>query len=138
MANKQTSKTTTKVESDSAFLNDLLRDYLASDDCDENVRRYLTVSLAENTVRAYLCDVKHFLAWGGAIPAKPELIAKYIAHYGQKHAGSTLSRRLVAIGRTHTARGLQDPTKSRLVRATLQGVRRSCGSQLKQAAPIQK
>lgn len=120
------------------LLNDLLSNYLASEDCDETVRQYLGVSLSKNTLRAYQADLDHFITWGGCIPAKPETIAKYIAQHGKSLAGSTLARRLVAIGRAHAARGLADPAQSKLVRATLQGVRRMCGSQQRQAAPILK
>ena len=106
--------------------------------CDASVRRFLDAALADNTLRAYQDDLKHFLAWGGVIPASPECVARYIAQHAMALAGSTLSRRLVAIAHAHTAKGLASPTKSELVRATLQGVRRACGKPVRQVAPLQK
>ena len=94
---------------------------------DRLVRQYVDAALADNTVRAYRGDLKHFFAWGGRIPARPERVARYIAHYASSLSLSTLSRRLVAIGRAHVDRGFNSPTNSPLVRAMLQGVRRFPG-----------
>ena len=112
--------------------------YLARKQVDANVRKYLNAALSENTVLAYRADLKHFLAWGGSIPARPERVARYLACYAPTLAVSTLSRRLVAIGRAHTAKGFTSPTDSPLVRSMLQGVRRSCDRGIRQVAPLQK
>jgi site-specific recombinase XerD len=116
----------------------VLTQYLSSGRCDATVRKYLDAALADNTLRAYRADLKHFIAWGGVIPDTPEQVALYVAHHATSLACSTLSRRLVAIARAHTAQGLSSPTDSELVRATLRGVRRSRGSAVRQAAPLQK
>jgi integrase len=115
-----------------------LTHYLTSGQCDESVRKYLDAALADNTLRAYRADLKHFIAWGGVIPATPEQLARYIAHHATTLASATLSRRLVAIARAHAAQGIASPTNSALVRATLQGVRRSRGRAVRQVAPLQK
>lgn len=112
--------------------------YLAGPQCDEQVFKYLNAALSENTVLAYRIDLNHFLAWGGTIPAEPERVANYIAHFATRLAPSTLSRRLVAIGHAHADRGLPSPTDSALVRATLRGVRRTCSRPIRQVAPLQK
>jgi site-specific recombinase XerD len=106
--------------------------------CDAVVRKYLDAALADNTLRAYRADLKHFIAWGGVIPASEESIAIYIAHHANCLASTTLSRRLVAIARAHTAQGFPSPTKSALVTATLQGVRRTRHHAIRQVAPLQK
>ncbi len=111
---------------------------LAGTKCDEKVFKYLNAALAENTVLAYRTDLNHFLGWGGAIPAQPESVANYIAHFATRLAPSTLSRRLVAIGHAHVDQGLPSPTDSALVRATLRGVRRTCSRPVRQVAPLQK
>lgn len=112
--------------------------YLAGPQCDEQVFKYLNAALAENTVLAYRTDLNHFLTWGGTIPAEPDNVANYIAHFATRLAPSTLSRRLVAIGHAHADRGLPSPTDSALVRATLRGVRRTCNRPIRQVAPLQK
>lgn len=117
---------------------EVLAHYLASAECDANVRKYLGVALSSNTLRAYQGDLQHFLAWGGRIPATDVSIASYLAQHAEQHCVTTLSRRLVAIARAHRLAGLASPTQSPLVRATLQGVRRSQGTALRQVAPLQK
>ncbi len=106
--------------------------------CDDDVRKFLNAALSENTIRAYRTDLAHFIAWGGVIPARPEMLATYLAQHATCLSGTTLSRRLVSIARAHTARGLPSPTHSALVRATLQGVRRSRDNTVRQVAPLQK
>jgi len=117
---------------------DSLGHYLTGAQCDASVRKYLDAALADNTLRAYRADLKHFMAWGGVIPASPEQVATYVAHHATTLASTTLTRRLVAIARAHAAQGIESPTTSELVKATLQGVRRSRGSVVRQVAPLQK
>lgn len=115
---------------------DPLADYLMSAACDASVKQYLDAALAPNTLQAYAKDLAHFLAWGGTIPATPEVLARYLAHHAATLATTTLSRRLVAIARAHAAKGLPSPATSPLVRATLQGVRRSRSHKVRQVAPL--
>jgi len=103
-----------------------------------SVSDYLRASLADNSRRAYRSDLTQFIAWGGNIPCSPELVATYLAAHADQHAVATLSRRLVSIGKAHTAQGLPTPTDTELVRATLRGIRRTHGSAQRQAAPAVK
>lgn len=89
------------------------------------VQQYVQASLSENTRRAYSNDLQHFLDWGGRIPATPERIANYLAEHAEKLSYGTLSRRVVAISRAHKAKKLASPTLSEIVKATLQGIRRT-------------
>ena len=129
---------TAKQKKDKSIPADSLANYLTGGQCDASVRKYLDAALADNTLRAYRADLKHFMAWGGVIPASPEQVATYIAHHATTLASSTLTRRLVAIARAHAARGIESPTNRELVKATLRGVRRSCGNAVRQVAPLQK
>ena len=100
-----------------------------------NVSDYLRASLSDNTRRAYRSDLNQFLSWGGTIPASPEMVATYLAAHAGTHKIATLARRLVTIGKAHSAQGLQSPTDSELVRATMRGIRRTNGSAQRQVAP---
>lgn len=102
------------------------------------VSDYLRASLSDNSRRAYRSDLNHFLAWGGTIPASPEMVAQYLAAHAGQHAIATLARRLVSIGKAHTTQGMQSPTDSELVRATLRGIRHTHGSAQRQVAPAVK
>lgn len=100
------------------------------------VQQYLQASLSENTRRAYSNDIAHFLKWGGRIPASPESVASYLAEHALKLSYATLSRRVVAIGRAHTVKRLQSPAHSDMVKATLQGIRRTTGSAQRRVTPV--
>ena len=102
------------------------------------VSDYLRASLSDNSRRAYRSDLNHFLAWGGIIPASPEMVAKYLADHAGQHAIATLARRLVSIGKAHTTQGMPSPTDTELVRATLRGIRHTHGSAQRQVAPAVK
>jgi integrase len=94
---------------------------------DPKILEFITAATAPNTRRAYQSDLLHFLAWGGALPATSEQVARYLADHAAVLSFATLARRLVAIKATHLMRGLSDPTRSELVRLTFRGIRRKHG-----------
>ncbi len=85
---------------------------------DPMVLHFIEAATAPNTRRAYDSDLKHFLAWGGSLPASPDVVARYLAAHATTHVAATLARRLVAIRRAHALQGLPDPVRSELVRLT--------------------
>lgn len=97
------------------------------------VSTYVQESLAPSTHVAYAADLKAFLDWGGTVPASPKLIAKYLADHANQLKVSTLMRRLAAIVRAHTVKGLASPWQFPLVKTTVRGIRRVHGSAVKQA-----
>lgn len=99
------------------------------------VEQYLLASLSESTRHAYKKDLVHFIRWGGRIPASPESVASYLAGHANQLSFATLSRRVVAIGRAHTIKHCPSPVHSELVKATLQGIRRTKGSAQRHVAP---
>jgi len=102
------------------------------------VNKYLMAATSKNTLKAYRTDLEHFFEWGGVIPGEPEQIAEYLAAHAEELAASTLARRLAAISKAHSNRGMESPTKSDLVRAVMKGVRRMHGKPVLQKAPILK
>src|SRR5450759_2724505 len=44
---------------------------------DAKVLELLMAATAPNTRRAYDSDIAQFLAWGGAIPSTPQVVARY-------------------------------------------------------------
>ena len=134
--------------SDNIHLSELIPDCLQSanggncnplsirDHTDRKVLELVAAATAANTRRAYESDVRHFQRWGGVIPATDELVARYLADLAGVLAIATLGRRLVAIRSAHVVTGLADPTKSELVRLTLQGIRRRFGRPQRRAAAL--
>lgn len=67
-------------------------------------------SISENTRRAYVSDLAHFIAWGGGIPASDVDVASYLAAHAETLSVATLSRRLSTISKSHAASSLSDLT----------------------------
>ena len=86
-----------------------------------------------STKRAYAADWRAWSAWTrtrGVEPlgADPTNVAAFLA--AEANAGlkpSTIQRRAAAIATYHRANGLDSPTTSEAVRATLRGIRRTLG-----------
>ncbi len=103
---------------------------------DEAARGYVIESISENTRKANQSDLRHFEGWGGTLPAAPEIIAQYLADYADVLKVSTLARRLATLSKAHAANEWENPCQSLLVRATLQGIRRTKGTSQEQAKPL--
>ena len=76
---------------------------------DPMVLRFIEAATAPNTRRAYESDLKQFLAWGGALPASSDVVARYLAAHATTHAVATLGRHLVAIRRFLELTSLGEP-----------------------------
>lgn len=102
----------------------------------EEVARFVNDSLAPNTRRAYLSDLGEFERWGGSIPATAEAVAAYLAARADTLAVASLVRHVASISKAHEARGLPNPTRSELVRATMRGIKRTRGCAQREAKPL--
>ena len=72
------------------------------------------------------------------MPSTPEQVASYLAAHAANLSTATLARRLASISKAHQARGLPNPVRAELVKATLQGIRRLKGVAQRQAKPLLK
>lgn len=107
------------------------------------VQDFVAAASAPATRRAYSSDWRQFGDWCCGrgqferMPATPAAVACYVADQAQ--AGkkvATLERALVAIGRAHQLAGAEDPTKHRIVRETMKGIRRRKSCAQKKAQPL--
>jgi integrase len=105
-------------------------------DLPDAVASYVRASLADNTRRAYLSDLQQFEAWGGSVPASTATISAYLAAHADNLSVATLVRRLASLSKVHQTRGLINPVRSELVRATLRGIRRTRRRTQQQAKPL--
>ncbi|MBF0357804.1 MAG: tyrosine-type recombinase/integrase [Magnetococcales bacterium] len=94
--------------------------------------------LADNTRAAYWGDLRRFMDWGGVVPASSKTVASYLVAHANSHKYATLARWKVSIGKSHTAKGLPDPTKTELVHAVLKGIKQKHGQDQRQVAPLTK
>jgi integrase len=104
----------------------------------DSVAGYLRQSVANSTQKAYKADLAHFYAWGGVIPASPEIIAAYLAAHAETLAVATLTRRIASLSKAHKLGGFESPTSSEIVRMTLRGIKRTHGRPQRQVAPLSK
>ncbi|MCC6798204.1 MAG: site-specific integrase [Candidatus Hydrogenedentes bacterium] len=108
---------------------------------DAAIVAYVEASKASNTRKAYASDWTHFEQWCKArgepfLPAFPQTVAAYITALADTHKPATLQRRLASISVAHQAAGYPSPAGAPLVRATMQGIRRTHGVAQRQAAPL--
>ena len=103
-----------------------------------SLQQYLLAALSTNTKKAYHNDIQHFMRWGGKIPATPNKVARYLAHYAPTLSVATLTRRVTAIHQAHQHSGFVSPTHTALVKSTLQGIRRIHGCAQRKVLPIFK
>lgn len=106
------------------------------------VSNYVLAAQSASTTRSYAQDVRHFRANGGKILATPEMVADYISRFAGSHDSglsvATLQHRLVAIHRAHTDRGYASPVGDKLVKRTMQGIRRTFGVAQRQVQALVK
>lgn len=103
-----------------------------------NVRsqELISASLSENTKRAYMADLAHFVRAGGRLPASLENVALYLSRFAGELAVSTLTRRVATLGKVHKAHGSENPCQSELVKSVMRGVQRKHGGKQQQAKPL--
>jgi site-specific recombinase XerD len=99
----------------------------------EQVREYIRASKAENTLRGYQSDWRHFCIWCESsrmcpLPAIPETVAAYIAESAGSLKVGSIQRRLNAIAEAHKAAGVESPTHHAIVANTMKGIRRTLGT----------
>lgn len=99
---------------------------------------YLAAASRANTRRSYKAALRHFeVEWGGFLPASADSLVRYLAHYADSLAVSTLTHRLAALAQWHVEHGFPDPSKSPLVRKVLKGIRVVHQTEARQARPLQ-
>lgn len=99
-------------------------------------RLFLSAATSDNTRRAYRSAIRHFQAWGGALPCEPTLVTRYLLSYAQELNARTLALRLTALSQWHQFQGFADPTANPDVRKTLRGIARIHGKPKKKAKSL--
>jgi site-specific recombinase XerD len=102
------------------------------------VKNYVLAAQSASTTRSYAQDIRHFRANGGKIPASPEMVADYISRFAGHLAIATLQHRLIAIHRAHIDKGCTSPVSDKLVKRTMQGIRRTFGVEQRQVQALVK
>lgn len=107
-----------------------------------HVNEFVSNAKASNTLKAYQSDWNHFTSWCEAhnlqpLPAYPETIAAYIVSLVETGLKtSTLERRLVSISKACTTAGVEDASKSALVKEVWAGIKRTVGTSQQGKNPV--
>jgi len=107
----------------------------------EQTKEYIANSKAENTLKSYRSDWKHFVDWCKhydlpSSPTNDETYALYLsslAYEGRK--ASTIQRRMSAISQAHAIAGHESPTTTK-IKTVWAGIRRMHGTSETGKQPI--
>ncbi|MDA8602025.1 tyrosine-type recombinase/integrase [Gammaproteobacteria bacterium] len=98
-------------------------------------------AFAENTMRAYRSDFRHYQAWCKEndippLPAQAEVLARYVDELSLSHKSATIRRRINSLGTVFKLSKNLDPTKDSEVVLALKRMHRRIGRQQTQATPL--
>jgi integrase len=97
---------------------------------------FLNAATSDNTRRTYQSAVRHFVQWGGMLPADEATILRYIVTFAESLNPRTIRVRLTALAQWHIHQGFQDPTNSSTMAKTMAGVARQKGRPKNQAKAL--
>ncbi|WP_240416739.1 site-specific integrase [Paenibacillus periandrae] len=99
----------------------------------EQAKKYVTNSKAENTLKSYRSDWKHFKDWCKKfqlpdLPTNDDTYALYLSNLAfEGFKASTIQRRMSAISQAHTLAGHESPSTTR-IKTVWAGIRRLHGT----------
>ena len=99
-------------------------------------------SRADSTVKKYLGAFRRWKVWAAAhklspLPAKPHEFALYLQHLSEKtESKAAVEEAVNALAWMHSSAGLMTPSSHPLVRATLEGLRRTLAKPVVKKEPI--
>ena len=99
-------------------------------------RVFLAAATSDNTRVAYRSAIKHFLDWGGMLPADEPAVVRYLVSYADALNPRTLGQRLTALSQWHRHQGFADPAAAPTVRKTLAGIARVNGRPKRKAKAL--
>ena len=107
----------------------------------QKAKEYVRDSRAASTRKTYRQAWDYFCRWCAdhklaSSPASPETVALYITDMADHMRPSTITKHVAAISVAHQFKNLKSPTQSTLVRATLQGIKRTKGVAKTKKAPV--
>ena len=98
-------------------------------------------AFAENTLRAYRADFRHYQTWCekngiSSLPAQAEILATYVDELSLSHKSATIRRRINSLGTVFKLSKNADPSKAPEVVLALKRMHRRIGRQQAQATPL--
>jgi len=97
---------------------------------------FLAAATSDNTRRAYRSAIRHFMNWGGQLPADVNTLINYLIEHAEILNPRTLSLKLTAISQWHRHQGFHDPCVSPQLRKVLLGIERKRGRPKQKASAL--
>ena len=118
-----------------------MKDFLMQDTTINDIFEKFDGAFAENTMRAYRADFRHYQTWcekNGipSLPAQAEILARYVDELSLYHKSATIRRRINSLGTVFKLSKNADPSKAPEVVLALKRMHRRIGRQQAQATPL--
>ena len=118
-----------------------MKDFLMQDTTINDIFEKFDGAFAENTMRAYRSDFRHYQTWcekngTSSLPAHAELLARYVDELSLSHKSATIRRRINSLGTVFKLSKNADPSKAPEVVLALKRMHRRIGRQQAQATPL--
>jgi len=115
-----------RAESASA-INETTQKSLLMDNSQAALQHYIAAGTSDNTRKAYRSAIRQFEKWGGRLPTDSSVLVRYLIERAGQLNPRTLELHLTAISQWHHLQVIPDPSRTPLVRKTMDGIRRTHG-----------
>ncbi|MDY7574609.1 site-specific integrase [Actimicrobium sp. CCI2.3] len=99
-------------------------------------RVFLAAATSDNTRRTYRAAIRHFLLWGGVLPADESVVIRYLLAHADSLNPRTLALKMTALSQWHRHQGFPDAASTPTVRKTLTGIGRLHGKPKQKAKAL--
>ena len=100
------------------------------------LQHYIHAATSDNTRKAYRSAIRQFEKWGGRLPTDTSVLVRYLLERAGHLNPRTLDLHLTAIGQWHQVQTYQDPSRTPLIRKTMEGIRRIHGQPKQKAKAL--
>lgn len=99
-------------------------------------REVIAAATSDNTRQVYRSAIRHYLTWGGRLPASEMEVVHYLLAYAEILNPRTLALRLTALSQWHIHQGFANPAGTATVRKTMKGLLRTYGRPKRKARAL--
>lgn len=110
-----------------SLMNEATQTASLIDNSQAALQRYIAAGTSDNTRKAYRSAIRQFEKWGGRLPTDSSVLVRYIVERAGQLNPRTLELHLTAISQWHHLQLILDPSRTPLVRKTMDGIRRTHG-----------
>jgi len=116
-----------KKASSASLINETKHTASLIDNTQAALQHYIAAGTSDNTRKAYRSAIRQFEKWGGRLPTDSSVLVRYLIERAGQLNPRTLALHLTAISQWHHLQLISDPSRTPLVRKTMDGIRRTHG-----------